>query len=199
MEYINILIYFGILILALVLVVFYYYNKFVQGRNEVENSFAQIDVQLKRRYELIPNLIEVAKKYMSHEHQALKDVIQARGAAVNSSGQFARDKTNLNAEVSMMNAEAMLGGAMGRLMATFEAYPDLKADGQMTQLNEELISTDNRIAFARQAYNDVVMKYNNSIQLMPAAIFAGLFSFKKMQMLEVIKEEKEREAVKVSF
>lgn len=175
------------------------YNKLVDGKNEIENSFAQIDVQLKRRYDLIPNLVEIAKKYMEHERQTLESVISARNHAISVAKAFSADKTNLQSGAALMAAESQLGGALGRLMATVEAYPELKADQTMSSLSEEISSTENRIGFARQAYNDSVMKFNNSVEKFPAVIFAGMFGFRKQSPLKSTRNTEEQEAVQVKF
>lgn len=177
------------------------YNRLVRTKNEVDNSFAQIDVQLKRRYELIPNLIEVAKKYVSHERETLEAVIAARGQA-----SHARDAVHgepsaagLGKIGALAAAEGVLGSALGRLMAVVEAYPDLKADETLRELSEELTTTENRIGFARQAYNDSVMEYNNQAEQFPVVVVAKMFSFKQIEMLKIIESPEERKAVKVQF
>lgn len=174
------------------------YNGLVQARNKYKNGFAQIDVQLKRRYDLIPNLVETAKGYMKHERETLEAVIAARNTASNARAQVAADPGNAQAVQGLNQAEAGLGQVMTRFMMLTEAYPDLKANQNMMQLTEELTSTENRIAFARQAYNDNVMDYNNRREMFPSSIIAGMFNFTAAQLFEV-KSEAEREVVKVSF
>jgi LemA protein len=174
------------------------YNALVSLRNRFKNAFAQIDVQLKRRYDLIPNLVETAKAYLSHERETLEAVIQARNGAASAEQKAAATPDDPGAIKALMGAETALTGAMGRFFALSEAYPDLKANQNMAQLTEELSSTENKIAFARQSYNDSVMTYNTKRESFPANIFAGAFNFKEAQMFEIT-EEAEREAVKVSF
>ncbi|MEM7144590.1 MAG: LemA family protein [Verrucomicrobiota bacterium] len=175
------------------------YNGLVKLRNRYKNAFAQIDVQLKRRYDLIPNLVEVAKKYMAHESETLEAVIQARNTASTAREKVAADPgTDAAAMASLAGAESGLGGVLGRLFALSEGYPDLKANQNMMQLTEELSSTENKISFARQAYNDAVMNYNNKREMFPSSIIAGMFNFVAATMFEVT-DEKEREPVKVDF
>ncbi len=174
------------------------YNGLVGARNKYKNGFAQIDVQLKRRYDLIPNLVETAKGYMKHEAGTLEAVIAARNTANTARGAVAANPADAQAVQGLNAAEAGLGQVMTRFMMLQEAYPDLKANANMMQLTEELTSTENRIAFARQAYNDNVMDYNNRREMFPSSIIAGMFNFSAAQMFEV-KNETEREAVKVSF
>lgn len=174
------------------------YNGLVALRNGFKNAFAQIDVQLQRRYDLIPNLVETAKGYMKHERETLEAVIQARNQAVGAMHKVEADPTNAQAMRELGGAEAALGGMMSRFFALAEAYPDLKANQNMAQLQEELSSTENKISFARQAYNDAVMHYNNKRESFPDNVIAGAFSFSEAQLLEL--EDKEaRKAVKVSF
>ena len=174
------------------------YNRLVAGRNQTKNAFAQIDVQLTRRHDLIPNLVETAKAYMAHEKDTLEAVISARNAAVTGLNNAKADPSDPDAMANLSNAEQGLSGALGRLFALAEAYPDLKANENMMQLSEELTSTENKVAFARQAFNDAVMLYNNMIEQFPSNLIAGWFSFKAAQMLE-IEDESVREAPKVSF
>ena len=174
------------------------YNGLVGARNKYKNGFAQIDVQLKRRYDLIPNLVETAKGYMKHEAGTLEAVIAARNAANTARSAVAADPGNAQAVQGLNTAEAGLGQVMTKFMMLQEAYPDLKANANMMQLTEELTSTENRIAFARQAYNDNVMDYNNRREMFPSSIIAGMFNFSAAQLFEV-KNETEREVVKVSF
>lgn len=174
------------------------YNGLVTLRNRYKNAFAQIDVQLKRRYDLIPNLVETAKAYMKHESGTLEAVIQARNIASGAREKAAANPTDPGAIQNLMNAEAGLGGVLGRLFAVSEAYPDLKANQNMMQLTEELTSTENKISFARQAYNDSVMTYNTQREVFPNNIFAGMFNFNAAQLFEVTNPD-EKEAPKVSF
>lgn len=188
-----------IAIVVIVLVVLYFvsiYNRLVTARNTFKNAFAQIDVQLTRRYDLIPNLVETAKGYIKHERETLEAVIAARNAAYSGLKAAAADPTNAQALQQLSGAENQLGGAMGRLMVTVEAYPDLKANQNMMQLSEELTSTENRVAFARQAFNDAVLAYNNLREVFPNNLIAG--SFAPAQLLE-LPAPAMREAPKVSF
>jgi LemA protein len=175
------------------------YNRLVAQRNEFKNAFAQIDVQLKRRYDLIPNLVETAKKYISHERETLEAVVKARNSAVSANTAAAGDPANPEAMRQLAAAEGGLSGALGRLFAVAEAYPDLKANQNMMQLTEELTSTENRIAFARQAFNDAVMTYNNAVQQFPSNFIAGAFSFQAAELLKATESDEERKAVKVQF
>ena len=175
------------------------YNRLRTNKNQVENAYAQIDVQLKRRHDLIPNLVEVARGYMQHEAQTLEAVIRARGDAVS-----AADKARLSpgqgaAMGALMSAEQVLGGQVGRLMALAEAYPTLKADARMQQLSEEITSTENRIGFARQAYNDQVLDFNNEVGQFPDLVVARLAGFAHMGMLESTQSEQERAVPQVKF
>ena len=174
------------------------YNGLVTLRNRFKNAFAQIDVQLKRRYDLIPNLVETAKGYLSHERETLEAVIAARNGAASAGQAAAADPSNPDAIKQLMGAETALTGAMGKFFALSEAYPDLKANQNMMQLTEELTSTENKISFARQAYNDSVMTYNTKREVFPAVLFSGALGFREAQLFEIT-EEREREAVKVSF
>jgi len=174
------------------------YNRLVSLRNRFKNGFAQIDVQLKRRYDLIPNLVAVAREYIKHERETLEAVIVARNQAMGAERQAAADPGNGAALEGLMAAEGVLSGTLGRLFALAESYPDLKANQNMLQLSEELSSTENRIAFARQAFNDAVMAYNTSRELFPAVLFASIFGFQPAQFLE-LSEKKEREAPRVAF
>jgi len=174
------------------------YNNLVNLRNRVRNAFSQIDVQLTRRYDLIPNLVEAVKGYMSHERGTLEAVIEARNAAASGLKQAAADPSNPDAIKALAAAETTLGGTLGRLFALAEAYPDLKANENMTQLQEELASTENKVAFARQAFNDSVMRYNNGCQNFPSNLIANNFGFNPAEFLD-IGEEAKREAPKVSF
>jgi len=175
------------------------YNGLVALRNRFKNAFAQIDVQLKRRYDLIPNLVESAKGYMTHERETLEKVIAARNSALGASQKAAADPGDAEAMKGLSQAEGQLGGALGRLMAVFEAYPDLKANQNILQVQEELSSTENKVAFARQGYNDAVMEYNTKRESFPETIFAGMFGFKEATLLESTESAEERKAPKVSF
>ncbi len=175
------------------------YNGLVALRNRFKNAFAQIDVQLKRRYDLIPNLVEIAKRYMAHERQTLEAVIAARNTAVGANQRAAANPADGAAIQSLGAAEAGLSGALGRLFALSEAYPDLKANQNMMQMSEELTSTENKIAFARQAFNDAVMSYNTRIESFPDNILAGMFQFKAAELLQATESAEERKAPKVSF
>ena len=175
------------------------YNGLVQLRNRFKNAFAQIDVQLKRRYDLIPNLVETAKGYLTHERETLEKVVAARGAAMGAAQRAAAAPGDAAAMQGLAQAEGALGGALGRLMAVFEAYPDLKANQNILQVQEELTSTENKIAFARQAYNDSVMEYNTRRESFPDTIFAGMFGFSAATLLEATESAEERKAPKVSF
>lgn len=174
------------------------YNRLVNLRNRVGNGFSQIDVQLTRRHDLIPNLVEAVKGYMKHERETLEAVIQARNAASSSLKAAAADPTNGDAIAALAGAESILGGALGRLLAVAEAYPDLKASQNMQQLQEELTSTENRVAFARQAFNDAVMTYNNARENFPNVLIANSFSFSAASFLEIESEEK-RDVPQVAF
>lgn len=174
------------------------YNKLVTLRNRFKNAFAQIDVQLKRRYDLIPNLVETAKGYMSHERETLSAVIQARNVAAGAGQAAAASPGDPKAMHSLNSAEGALTGALGRLFAVSEAYPDLKANQNMMALQEELSSTENKISFSRQAYNDAVTFYNTARETFPTVIVAGMFNFGEATLFE-IENEDERAAPKVAF
>jgi LemA protein len=180
------------------LVVVGIYNGLVSGRNRYKNAFSQIDVQLKRRYDLIPNLVETAKAYLKHERETLEAVIAARNSAFTAAGKAAAAPGDAQAMKGLAVAEAQLSGQMGRFMAVLESYPDLKASSNMSQLSEELTSTENKVAFARQAYNDAVTDYNISRERFPAVVFSGMFGFVAATLLEVEAPE-ERKSVRVSF
>ena len=186
------------LLAGLVFFVIAIYNRLVAARNRYKNAFAQIDVQLTRRYDLIPNLVEIAKKYMSHERETLEAVIQARNGAVNQLKTASGDPTDPDAMKRLAQAEQGLSGALGRLFALSENYPDLKANQNMMQLSEELTSTENKVAFARQSFNDSVMSYNILRESFPNNIIAGMFNFNPAQLLD-IEDPAKREAVKVNF
>ena len=174
------------------------YNGLVTLRNRFKNAFAQIDVQLKRRYDLIPNLVETAKGYMKHERETLDAVISARAEAQKAEINVNADPTDPAAMAALSKAEGQLGGVLGRLMMLTENYPDLKANQNMMQLTEELTSTENKVSFARQAYNDSVMVYNTKRETFPTNIIAGMFNFKEAALFEIT-DQAEREAPKVSF
>jgi len=175
------------------------YNKLTRLRNAIANGFAQIDVQLKRRYDLIPNLVEAVKGYMSHERQTLEAVIAARNVAMAAGKTAAANPGDPAAMKALGGAEGALTGALSRLMVVAEAYPDLKANQNMMSLQEELTSTENKIAFARQAYNDSVTVYNTGREKFPANIIAGMFNFGPAELLESTESAEERKAPKVSF
>lgn len=175
------------------------YNRLVRLKNAIANAFGQIDVQLKRRYDLIPNLVEVARKYLAHEAETLEAVIAARNQARSAEQSAAASPLNAGALGALAGAEQMLGGALGRLFAVAEAYPDLKADQNMRELSEELASTENRIGFARQAYNDHVLEFNDAAAQFPTVILARLFAFLPQDMLASTTTEAERSPVKVAF
>ena len=174
------------------------YNRLVTGRNAYKNAFAQIDVQLTRRHDLIPNLVETAKGYMAHEKGTLEAVINARNAAVTGLNNAKADPSNPEAMKQLGQAEQGLNGALGRLFALSESYPDLKANENMMQLSEELTTTENKVSFARQAFNDAVMMYNNMCEQFPNNLVAGWFQFNTAELLE-IEEEAMKEVPKVEF
>ncbi len=186
------------LVLVLGLWVVGIYNTLVGLRNRFKNAFAQIDVQLKRRYDLIPNLVETAKGYLKHERETLEAVIKARNIAASAAQAAAANPADANAMKNLGTAETGLAGALSRLMVVSEAYPDLKANQNMMQLTEELTSTENKIAFARQAYNDSVMTYNTTRETFPNVIFAGMFGFLPAELFK-IDDPTERNAPKVQF
>jgi LemA protein len=191
-----------LIILGLIAVLFFYgvalYNGLIAKRNAYKNAFAQIDVQLTRRHDLIPNLVETAKGYLKHERETLEAVINARNAAVTGLKNAAQNPDDPEAIRQLGQAESGLSGALGRLFALAEAYPDLKANENMMQLSEELTTTENKVSFARQAFNDAVMLYNNARESFPGNIVAGWFSFRAAELLEIESEEK-REVPQVSF
>jgi LemA protein len=192
-----------IILIVVVLVVLFWavgaYNRLVSLQNQVKNAFSQIDVQLKRRYDLIPNLVETAKGYMKHERETLEAVIAARNQAVNANVKAAADPSDTGAVRQMATAEGMLSATLGKMFALSESYPELKANENMMQLTEELTSTENRIAFARQAYNDGVMQYNTSRDQFPGSIIAGMFAFRAAELLQSTESPEERKPVKVAF
>ncbi len=175
------------------------YNRLVRQRNEIGNAFAQIDVQLKRRYDLIPNLVEVARKYVQHERDTLEAVIAARNGAKSASEAAALKPADAARIGALAGAENALAGLMTKLAVVVEAYPELKADASLRDLSEELGHTENRIAFARQAFNDSVLDYNNAAQQVPTVLIADLFGFKTAAMLQATSSEVERQVPKVAF
>jgi LemA protein len=190
-----------LVLVILVVVALYFiavYNGLVTARNGYKNAFAQIDVQLTRRYDLIPNLVETAKGYLKHERDTLEAVIAARNSAIAGLKAAAANPGDPTVVQQLAGAENQLTGALGRLFAVAEAYPDLKANQNMAQLSEELTSTENKVAFARQAYNDAVMNYNNKREMFPASIVANIGGFWEAQLLQIEAAEK-RAAPKVSF
>jgi LemA protein len=195
------LIVLGVLLLIVVVLALWavgIYNTLVTLRNRFKNAFAQIDVQLKRRYDLIPNLVETAKGYLKHERETLEAVIKARNIALAAAQTAAANPADANAIKNLGAAETGLTGALSRLMVVSEQYPDLKANQNMMQLTEELTSTENKIAFARQAYNDSVMSYNTARETFPNVVFAGMFGFQPGELFK-IDDPTERNAPKVSF
>ena len=196
MEFIILL----VIIVALAFWVISIYNKLVALKNRYQNGFAQIEVQLKRRYDLIPNLVEIAKGYMSHERETLEAVISARNQAMAGLQAAAADPGNAAAIKELASAEGMLGGALGRLNVVMEAYPDLKANENMMQLSEELTTTENKVSFARQAYNDQVTEYNTYRQSFPAVVFAAMFGHPTdAELLEFEDSAEIQAAPQVSF
>ena len=191
-----------LIFLAIIAVVFFYgvgiYNSLINLRNRVKNAFAQIDVQLTRRHDLIPNLVEAVKGYMKHERETLEAVIKARNAAVSSLEAAKADPSNAAAIQQLGESEGALGAVLGRLFALSEAYPDLKANQNMIQFQEELTSTENKVAFSRQAFNDAVLNYNNKAENFPNNIIAGMFNFELASFLEIESPEK-REVPEVDF
>jgi LemA protein len=194
-----------LILLAIVVVVGFLvvgiYNGLVTARNAYRNAFAQIDVQLQRRFDLIPNLVETAKGYLTHERETLEAVIAARGAAVSGLAAAKASPGDPAAMEKLAAGQGALDGALGRLLAVAEAYPDLKANQNMMQLTEELTSTENKVAFARQAYNDAVMGYNNKREVFPSSVVAGMFNFSPASLLEIPAEQQAvvRAAPKVEF
>jgi LemA protein len=187
------------IIVALVVWAISIYNGLVTLRNRFKNAFAQIDVQLKRRYDLIPNLVEIAKGYIKHERETLEAVIKARNSAQSAAQAAAVAPGNPAAMQQLGAAEGALTGVLGRMFALAEAYPDLKANQNMLSLQEELSSTENKVAFARQAFNDSVMEYNTKRESFPDSIFAGMFGFGPAELLAATESAEERKAPKVSF
>lgn len=193
-----ILIVFLVLLLGLILYAISVYNGLVTLRNRYQNAFAQIDVQLKRRYDLIPNLVEVAKGYMKHEQETLTMVIEARNKAYSAGQAAASNPGDPSSMKNLASAEANLNGALGRLLMIAESYPDLKANQNMMALQEELTATENKVSFARQGFNDAVTGYNTAREQFPAVVVANMFAFTPAQLLE-LENPKEREAPKVQF
>lgn len=194
----------GLITLIVIAVIAIYlislFNKLVNLKNRYQNAFAQIDVQLKRRYDLIPNLVETAKAYMAHESKTLEAVVEARNTALQQLKTASSNPADVQAMAGLGHAETQLGGALGRLNVTMEAYPDLKANQNMMQLSEELTSTENKVSFARQAMNDAATEYNTARQSFPANIVAGLFGHNKdMALLEFEDHQAIQAAPKVSF
>jgi len=187
-----------VLLVLLALVVIGVYNRLVALRNRYLNSFSQIDVQLKRRHDLIPSLVETVRGYMAHEKGTLEAVVQARNQATRAAQAAAARPGDPAAMTNLAGAEGQLNGALGRLLAIAEAYPDLKANQNMMMLQEELSSTENKVAFARQAYNDAVMRYNTQRETFPDVVVANFLNFTEARLFE-IEVEKEREAPRVSF
>jgi LemA protein len=185
-------------VLVVAVIVIGIYNGLVRLRNRVKNAYAQIDVQLKRRYDLIPNLVETAKGYMKHERETLEAVTSARNQAVSAASAASKDPTAAGAIKDLAGADGALTGALGRLMVVVEDYPDLKANENMMQVQEELTSTENKVAFSRQAYNDAVLGYNNKREMFPSNIIAGMFGFKFAQSWE-LDDEAARDVPKVDF
>jgi LemA protein len=191
-----------VVIVVLVLLVVWaisLYNGLVRLRNRFKNAFSQIDVQLKRRYDLIPNLVETAKGYMKHERETLEAVIAARNSAYQAAESVAGNPADAAAMHQLSQAEGTLAAGLGRLLALSESYPDLKANQNMMQLTEELTSTENKIAFARQAFNDSVTEYNIAIEQFPGSILAGMYAFHRAELMEAIEAPAERQAPKVQF
>ena len=187
------------IIVALAIWAISIYNGLVALRNRYKNAFSQIDVQLKRRYDLIPNLVETAKGYLKHERETLEAVIKARNQAVTAAQGAAANPGNPAAMASLGQAEGALSGVLGRLFALAEAYPDLKANQNMMSIQEELTSTENKVAFARQAFNDSVMEYNTRRESFPDNVFAGMFGFTTAELLAATESAEERKVPKVSF
>ncbi len=198
----NTLIVVGIIVVALVALIAWVvglYNGLVVLKNRFKNAFAQIDVQLRRRYDLIPNLVETAKGYLKHERETLTAVIEARNQAAGAAKALAAAPGDPSAVKAFASAESGLAGLLSRLMVVVERYPELKADAQMSRVMEELSSTENRIAFARQAYNDAVTEYNTKRELFPTSIVAGIFNFDPAALLESTDSAAQREAPQVKF
>ena len=189
----------GVVLLILIMIVVGIYNRLVRGKNQYATAFAQIDVQLKRRYDLIPNLVETAKGYAKHEKETLDAVVKARNTAMSALESVSGNVGDPSAMQALGDAEAGLLGALGKLSVVVEAYPDLKANTSMEQLMEELSSTENKVAFSRQAYNDAIMSFNIARASFPAVMFAGMFGFTEVGQLDIRFEAGGREAPKVEF
>jgi LemA protein len=197
---IGIIVVVVVILLLLAVFVIAGYNGLVRARNAYKNAFAQIDVQLRRRFDLIPNLIETAKGYMAHERQTLEAVVAARGVAMNGLAAAQANPGDPAAMQQLAAGQQALEGALSRLNVVVEQYPDLKASQTMMQLSEELTSTENKVAFARQAYNDSVMNYNNKRETFPGSVYAGMFNFAPAALLEIPPDRPEmRDAPKVQF
>ena len=190
---------FVVAVALLALLVMGVYNGLVGRKNRYQNAFAQIDVQLRRRYDLIPNLVETAKRYLSHERDTLEAVISARNAAIAAERSAAQSPGDARAMQQLASAESALQSGLGRLMVVSEAYPELKANDTMRGLTEELTSTENKVAFARQAYNDAVAEYNTAREVFPAVMLAGMFGFSSAALLEAVDAAEQRNAPKVAF
>jgi len=188
----------GVVFILFLMYVVGLYNNLIALRNRFQNAFAQIDVQLKRRYDLIPNLVETAKGYMAHEKETLDAVIRARNTAMAAGQQAAANPADPKAMQNLSTAEVALSGSLNRFIGLAEAYPDLKANQNMLALQEELTSTENKISFARQSFNDAVMHFNTAIETFPGNLVAGFGNFVKASLLEIT-EPSEREPVKVQF
>ncbi len=191
-----------IVVVVLLILIFWLvgmYNGLVRARNFYKNAFAQIDIQLKRRYDLIPNLVETAKGYMKHERETLEAVVAARNQAVQAVNQAAAAPGDNGAITQLNNANGQLNSALSRLLMVCESYPDLKANQNMLMIQEELTSTENKVAFARQGYNDAATDFNNRCGTFPTSIFASMFGFKEATLLEAIENKEERNVPKVSF
>ncbi|MEI8303418.1 MAG: LemA family protein [Burkholderiales bacterium] len=186
-------------LVAIVLWAISAYNQLVALRNRFRNAYAQIDVQLKRRYDLIPNLVEVARTYLKHERETLEAVIAARNGALGASQAVAANPGNAAAMQGLASAEDVLQGTLGKLFALAEAYPDLQSNQNMIQLSEELTSTENKVSFARQAFNDAVMQYNTATEQFPGSLLASLFGFQTAQLLQATEGADERKPVRVQF
>jgi LemA protein len=189
----------GITLVLIVLWAVSAYNRLVGLRNQTKNAFAQIDVQLKRRHDLVPNLVEAARAYMQHERETLEAVIAARGQAVSAIARAEAAPGDAAAVHQLATAENALTATLGRLFAVSESYPELKADQNMQQLHEELASTENRIAFSRQAYNDSVMEFNTVREQFPGSVIGNMFAFNAAELLQATETEEERKPVKVAF
>tara|TARA_B100001765_G_scaffold210219_1_gene171238 strand:- start:147 stop:743 length:597 start_codon:yes stop_codon:yes gene_type:complete len=194
-----VLVIIGVVLLILIMIMVSIYNRLVRGKNQYANAFAQIDVQLKRRYDLIPNLVETAKGYAKHEKETLDAVVKARNTAMSALESVSGNVGDPSAMQALGDAEAGLLGALGKLSVVVEAYPDLKANTSMEQLMEELSSTENKVAFSRQAYNDAIMSFNIARASFPAVMFAGMFGFTEVGQLDIRFEPGGREAPKVEF